>query len=326
VEEEQIRMRTALVTGGAGFIGSHVAEHLLEQGWRVRILDDFSSGRRGNMPCHQEVSVVEGDIRDESVCLRACEGVDSLFHLAAIASVGGSIADPALSNDVNVVGTLNLLLAARENGVRRFVFSSSAAVYGNAAAQPVDEDQPVSPQSPYASTKAAGEFYCRNFWELYGLEVVILRYFNVFGPRQGVNSGYAAVIPAFTQAVVTETRPVIYGDGLQTRDFVYVDNVARANIRAALAPGVAGQTFNIASGQGTTLLDLLSELAKITGKRIKPRFEAGRAGEVRDSYASIARAKRALGYEPTVPYVAGLHQTVEAAMSTYASGLSLSPV
>lgn len=305
---------TALVTGGAGFIGSHLVALLLREGWRVRVLDSFSTGSPGNLiTLSGPLDVVEGDIRDRSSCRLACAGVDSVFHLAAIASVTDSVADPARCHEVNLSGTLELLQAARDMGVRRFVFSSSASVYGNAEAVPTREDQPLAPLSPYASTKAAGEFYCRNFWHLFELETVILRYFNVFGPRQSANSGYAAAIPKFVQAAVTNGVPTVFGDGLQTRDFVYVEDVAAANLRAALAGGVAGQTFNIAGGNSISLLDLLGELRRVTGASLQPRFEAARGGDVRHSRADVSRARRVLGYEPAVSFSEGVGRTVEAA-------------
>jgi nucleoside-diphosphate-sugar epimerase len=317
-------MRTALVTGGAGFIGSHVVEGLLAHGWRVRVLDNLSSGCRENIETvsgiHQnngysatDVELVEGDIRDASACRAACRGVDSVFHLAAIASVAQSIEEPDVTHAVNIGGTLNMLMAARDAGARRFVFSSSASVYGNAEVSPTDEGQPIQPPSPYATEKACGELYCRNFWDLYRLETVILRYFNVFGPRQNVNSGYAAVIPCFIKAVMTGTRPTVYGDGLQTRDFVYAENVAAANLRAALAPGVAGQTFNIGTGHGISLIELLTELERAAGTTLDPDFQAPRPGEVRHSCADITLATSALGYCPAVPYGEGLRRTLEAA-------------
>jgi nucleoside-diphosphate-sugar epimerase len=316
-------MRTALVTGGAGFIGSHVVEGLLTHGWQVRVLDSLSSGSRENLESvsriHRangysavDLQLVEGDVRDAAVCRAACRGVDSVFHLAAIASVAQSVEEPDVTHAVNIGGTLNMLLAARDASARRFVFSSSASVYGNAETSPTDEGQPIHPQSPYATEKACGELYCRNFWELYRLETVILRYFNVFGPRQNVNSGYAAVIPCFIKAIMTDTRPTIYGDGLQTRDFIYAENVAAANLRAALAPGVAGQTFNIGTGHGISLIELLTELERAACATLDPDFQAPRPGEVRHSCADITQATSALGYCPAVTYGEGLRRTLEA--------------
>lgn len=312
--------KMALVTGGAGFIGGHLSERLLAEGWQVRVLDNFSSGKAENLPVGH-LEVLEADIRDEDACRRACRGVDSVFHLAAIASVASSVADPVHSHDVNVNGTLAMLMAARDQNVRRFVLSSSASVYGDADLVPTPEDAPLRPQSPYATGKATGELYCRNFWELYGLETVVLRYFNVFGPRQSPVSGYAAVIPQFVSAAQRDQHPLVYGDGEQTRDFVYVGNVAGANVRAATADGVAGMTFNVAGGEGISLLRLLEELRALSGSPLEPEFRAARAGEVRHSRADISRAGRLLGFSPDVSLRAGLRRTLEpaaAANSNYA--------
>ncbi len=304
--------RMALVTGGAGFIGSHVVARLLADGWQVRVLDDLSSGDQAKLPAFaNNWEFVRGDIRDTEMCRTACAGIDAVFHLAALVSVVGSVEDPALNNAINITGTLNMLTAARDSGVRRFVFSSSAAVYGDADQIPTEEDQPLKPQSPYAVSKACGEMYGNNFQELFGLEVVNLRYFNVFGPRQNVTSGYAAVIPAFVKAALNGKQPSIFGDGLQTRDFVFVENVAEANVKAATAKDAAGKVFNVAGGQQTSLIDLIAALEKATGKTITPRFEAARGGEVRHSRAAVERAKEFLGFVPTVSLEEGLRRTVE---------------
>ena len=308
-------MRTALVTGGAGFIGGHLVERLLEGGWRVRVLDNFSTGSLENLDAVlNDVELIEGDVRSLDLCQAASRGVDSIFHLAAIASVASSVADPLLSHEVTLGGTLNMLTAARDQNVRRFIFSSSASVYGNADAVPTREDDPIRPQSPYASAKASGELYCRNFWDLYGLETVVLRYFNVFGPRQSAVSGYAAAIPRFVEAVVTGAAPVVYGDGRQTRDFVYVENVVEANILAALAGSISGLTFNIAGGQGISLLQLLAELERLAGVPLAPEFRSARAGEVRHSLADISRARYVMGYEPSLSFACGLRRTLNAAL------------
>jgi len=304
--------KMALVTGGAGFIGGHLVERLLAEGWRVRILDNFSSGVRGNL-AGRDVEILEGDIRNPETCFRSCRGVDSVFHLAAIASVASSVADPIHSHDVNVNGTLNMLMAARDQDVRRFVLSSSASVYGNAEQVPTPEDAPLMPPSPYAAGKACGEMYCRNFWELYGLETVVLRYFNVFGPRQNPVSGYAAVIPQFVGAALRGESPVVYGDGKQTRDFIYVGNVVAANIRASMTEAVAGMTFNVAGGEGISLLQLLSELEALTGRPLNPEFRSSRAGEVLHSRADVTNARRLLRFVPEVSFQTGLRHTVEAA-------------
>lgn len=307
-----MKTQRVLITGGAGFIGSHLAALLLSEGRSVRILDNFSTGDYSNIRLLPErCDIVEGDIRDLEICRKACQDVDSVFHLAAIASVAGSISDPQKNHDVNINGTLNMLLAARDSRARRFVFSSSAAVYGNSETVPTQESQPLYPQSPYATSKACGEFYCRNFYELYGLETVMLRYFNVFGPRQNMKSGYSAVIPSFINAIVANEKPMIYGDGTQTRDFVYVENIARANMLASEADHASGEVFNIGSGQAISLLDLLSCLEQITERRSMAEFYTGRPGEVRHSRADISKAVGILGYGSTVSLSCGLQNTLE---------------
>jgi nucleoside-diphosphate-sugar epimerase len=306
--------KRALVTGGAGFIGSHLVSRLVQDEWQVRVLDDFSTGRMDHLrSVLAEIEIIDGDIRDRQACRTACRGVDSVFHLAGIASVANSIANPIQSHDVTCGGTLNTLLAARDMGVRRFVFSSSASVYGNSNTLPTVETQPLCPESPYASDKACSEFYCRNFHTLFGLETVVLRYFNVFGPRQSALSGYAAVIPLFVQAAITGGTPIIYGDGLQTRDFVCVDNVVSANLQAGSVNGVAGHTFNVAGGASISLCELLSLLEQITATTLEPEFRPGRPGEVRHSRADISAARKLLRFEPVVSVAAGLKRTVEAA-------------
>ena len=305
--------KRALVTGGAGFIGSHLVSRLVHDQWQVRVLDDFSTGCIDHLnSVRAEIEIIDGDICDRQACLTACRGVDSVFHLAGIASVATSIANPIQSHDVTCGGTLNMLLAARDQCVRRFVFSSSASVYGNSDILPTVEAQPLCPQSPYASDKACSEFYCRNFHALFGLETVILRYFNVFGPRQSAHSGYAAVIPLFVQAAISGGTPVVYGDGLQTRDFVCVDNVVTANLQAAVANSVSGLTFNIAGGESISLLDLLTILENLTGASLEPSFRPSRPGEVRHSRADISAARDMLGFDPVVSVASGLKRTVEA--------------
>ena len=304
--------KRALVTGGAGFIGSHLTALLLAEGWQVRVLDNFNSGKEANIcALPGDLTVVRGDIRDMSACRAACADADSVFHLGALASVVGSVADPVGSHEVNLTGTLNMLTAARDAGVRRFVFSSSAAIYGNAETLPTTEDQPYDPQSPYAAHKACGEFYCKNFHALYGLETVILRYFNVFGPRQSLSSGYAAVIPLFIQAALEGRSPTVFGDGRQTRDFVCVENIAAANLLASRA-NVAGETFNIAGGEGLSLLQLLSYLEDFAGRSLNPTFQPERAGEVKHSIADVSRATTQLGFTPEISVAEGLRRTYEA--------------
>jgi len=301
-----------LVTGGAGFIGSHICERLLADGHRVRVLDDFSSGKEENLNAlGGEVELIRGDIRDLAVVARAMEGVEVVFHEAALGSVPRSVADPLTTHEVNITGTLNVLLAARDAGVRRVVYASSSSVYGESPTLPKREDMTPQPLSPYALSKLAGEHYIGVCKHVYGLEAVSLRYFNIFGPRQDPESQYAAVIPKFITALLEGNRPVIYGDGHQSRDFTYVENVVEANLPAAEAEGVAGKPFNVACGGRYTLLELLGKLKEIIGSDIEPLHEAARAGDVRDSQAAIEAAQNALGYRVKVDFDEGLRRTVE---------------
>jgi UDP-glucose 4-epimerase len=303
-----------LVTGGAGFIGSHLVARLVERGDTVRVFDNFSSGKWENLAdVRGDVEVVEGDLRDEAAVRRAVRGVDAIYHQAALRSVPRSVADPRSSLDVNIMGMLTLLQAACDAGCRRLVFASSSSVYGDTPALPKHEAMTPNPISPYAISKISGEQLCAVFTRLYGLETVALRYFNVFGPRQDPASEYAAVIPKFLDALTSGCTPVIYGDGRQSRDFTYVDNVVAANIAAAVAEGVAGQAFNIASGRAVTLLEVLEALAKLTGESPRKRHEPPRAGDVRDTLADLSAARAGLGYEVLVPFEAGLERTVAAA-------------
>ncbi len=301
-----------LVTGGAGFIGSNIVEELLQRGETVRVFDNFSTGKRENLAAFRErIELVEGDLRDGPTVRQAAEGVDYVLHQAAIPSVPRSVDDPLETDAVNVTGTLNLLLAARDAGVRRVVFASSCAVYGDEPTLPKREDMLPWPKSPYAVSKLAGEHYCRTFSEVYGLETVALRYFNVFGPRQDPASDYAAVIPRFITRLLREEAPIVYGDGLQSRDFVYVANVVQANLLAATAPGVAGRVFNIAGGERYTLLDLIRILNDVLGTAVAPIHEDSHPGDVRHSQADIGAAQRALGYRPTIDFAEGIRQTIE---------------
>jgi UDP-glucose 4-epimerase len=305
---------TKLVTGGAGFIGSHLVARLVELGAAVRVLDNFSSGRWENLAAVRgQVELIEGDVRDEATVRRAVAGVDVVYHQAALPSVPRSIADPRSTFDTNVTGTLNLLLAARDANCRRVVFASSSSVYGDTPVLPKHEEMTPRPLSPYAISKLSGEQLCTVFTTVYGLETVALRYFNVFGPRQDPASPYAAVIPKFLDALARGDRPVVYGDGLQSRDFTYVDNVVAANIGAAMATEVAGQVFNIASGRSVTLLAMLESMAQLVGVPLRVRHEPPRPGDIRDSLADISVARAALGYEVDVPFEVGLERTVTAA-------------
>ncbi len=303
-----------LVTGGAGFIGSNLVEELLHRGDRVVILDNLITGREENFPAPcREVMIMRGDVRDLEVLNEAATGCEVILHQAALPSVARSVANPVLSHQVNATGTLNVLVAARNRGVRRVVYASSSSTYGDTPALPKVEDIPPRPLSPYAISKLAGEQYCQVFTRLYGLETVALRYFNVFGPRQDPTSEYSAVIPRFITALLDGQSPIIYGDGLQTRDFTYVANVVQANLLAAEASQekVAGEVFNIACGQRYSLLDLLQCLKGIIGIEAQPTFADGRAGDVRHSQAAIDKARQRLGFVPSVDFEEGLRRTVQ---------------
>jgi UDP-glucose 4-epimerase len=300
-----------LVTGGAGFIGSHIAEALVKRGDRVRALDNLMTGKRENLAhLKDRVEFIEGDIRDYDVARRAAEGVDVIFHEAAIPSVPRSVAEPQLNHEVNVNGTFNVLMAARDAGVRRVVYAASSSAYGETGLGAKREDALPSPLSPYAAAKLFGEYYCQVFTRVYGLETVALRYFNVFGPRQDPSSPYSGVISKFVTALLQGETPVIYGDGEQSRDFTYVANVVDANLLAAEVPGVAGEAINLGLNQRITLNQLLAELQKIIGTNITPRYEQPRAGDIRHSLADITRAETLLGFRPRVGLAEGLEHTV----------------
>ena len=303
-----------LVTGGAGFIGSNIVKELLRQGQEVRALDNFATGKRENtLPLlrNPKLTLIEGDLRSFHIARAAVKGVDYILHQGALPSVPRSINDPITSNDVNVLGTLNILEAAREFGVKRVVCASSSSIYGNSETLPKVETMPVNPMSPYALTKYAQERYCQIFHQLYGLETVSLRYFNVFGPNQDPTSQYSAVIPKFIRLIQQEREPIIYGDGLQSRDFTFVENNVWANIQACTAEKAAGEVINIACGERYTLLDLVRMINEIMGKNVEPRFEPERPGDVKHSLAGIEKAKQLLGYEVRVDFRAGLQQTIE---------------
>ena len=300
-----------LVTGGAGFIGSNLADRLLADGFEVRVLDNLSSGFADNVPAGAEM--VEGDIRDEAVVRAAVAGVDVVFHQAAHRAVLQSVQNPLSTDLANTHGTLLVLKAAQDAGVRRVVAASSSSVYGGADQLPTPESAPLLPRSPYAVSKLAGEHYCRVWAELFGLETVALRYFNVYGPRQRPDSAYAAVIPLFTTALRTGARPIVHGDGGQSRSFAYIDDVVAANLAAATAPPEAcsGRAYNIGGNRRSTLLDLLEELGTILGIDVDPEHTAPRAGDIRHSFADISAAARDLGWEPTVGLSDGLRRTVD---------------
>ncbi|HEX5065739.1 MAG TPA: SDR family oxidoreductase [Myxococcota bacterium] len=304
--------RSALVTGGAGFIGGHLVERLCADGWRVRVLDDFSSGKAENLAAVDgRIELVRGDIRDADLLAKAVHGMEVVFHEAAMASVPKSVAEPILTNSVNVGGTLAVLDAARLAGVRRVVYAASSSAYGDAPGLPKVETMPVDLLSPYALQKHAGESYCRLYTQLYGLETVSLRYFNVYGPRQDPKSEYAAVIPKFITACLRGESPTIFGDGEQTRDFVMVYDAVQANLLAADAPGAAGRVFNVAAGRRTSLNDLIAVIREQTGAKAQPRHAPPREGDVRDSVASLESTRELLGYEPRIALREGLRITVE---------------
>ena len=306
-------MNSYLVTGGAGFIGSNIVEALLQRGDRVRVLDNFATGRRENLQEFvDDIELIEGDIRSLSTVFRAVDGVDFVLHQAALPSVPRSVADPITSNEVNITGTLNLLMAARDRGVKRVVYASSSSVYGNDPRQPKHEDMRPRPMSPYAISKLAGEVYCTVFTQLYKLETVILRYFNIFGPRQDPTSQYSAVIPKFIGLMLKNKRPTIFGDGKQTRDFTFIDNIVQANIKACEANHLPEERiFNCAYGNQISVEDLMIELTHIIGKDINPVFVEPRPGEVRHSYSDVSRAVHFLKYKPAVQFHEGLRRTVE---------------
>lgn len=307
----------ALVTGGAGFIGSNLVSRLLREGHEVRVLDNFSTGARSNLAdVEGSIDLVEGDIQSYERAHTAVQGCEVVFHQAALPSVPRSIQDPLTSNSVNVIGTLNMLLASRDSGVRRVIYASSSSIYGSDPTLPKQEDRAPRPIAPYAVAKLAAEGYCRSFSGVYGLETVALRYFNVFGPRQDPLSQYAAVIPKFTTALLEGEAPVVFGDGEQSRDFTYIDNVVDANMLAADAVDVSGQTFNIACGERISLNRLLDELRGIVDTDIEANYLEPRPGDVPHSLADISRAREQLGYAPVVEFGDGLRLTVDALRGT----------
>jgi nucleoside-diphosphate-sugar epimerase len=303
---------TALVTGGAGFIGSHIAAGLAASGARVRIVDDLSTGYRENLEeIGGEIDFVEGSLADEKILRRALQDVEIVFHEAAIPSVPRSVENPRKTHVACVDSTFSLLLAARDLGVRRLIYAGSSSAYGDQPTLPKSEVMLPEPLSPYAVAKLVGEYYCQVFTRVYGLETITLRYFNVFGPRQDPSSQYSGVISRFISALLTGARPVIYGDGEQSRDFTYIDNVVSANLKAAESSKGIGKVINIANGERISLNQLLQELISITGKAgVTADFQAPRAGDVKHSLADISRARELLGYEPLVGLRAGLEKTI----------------
>ena len=301
-----------LVTGGAGFIGSHIATALVERGDKVSVLDNLSTGRRENLEhLGDQVTLHEGCLLDRDVVEQALDGVEVVYHQAALASVPRSVKEPLATNAACVTGTVNLLDAAREAGVRRVVYAGSSSAYGDQPNMSKRETDLPSPLSPYAAAKLAGELYCQSFTATYGLETVVIRYFNVFGPRQDPNSEYSAVIPIFVTKMVKGERPTIYGDGKQSRDFTYIDNVVQGNLAAADAPDAVGKSINVACGSQTTLLSLVAAINQVLGTDIKPIFDEARAGDVRESLADITAARAMLGYEPEIDFDEGLRRSIE---------------
>ncbi len=300
-----------LVTGGAGFIGSHVVYGLLNEGCRVRVLDDLSTGKKSNLqPVASKIEFIQGDICDEKTVKKAMRGVHYVFHIAALRAVLRSVDNPLATHEVNVGGTMKLLIAARDAKVKRFIFTSSSSVYGDTKKFPSQESDYPNPQSPYAASKLIGEHYCRIFSSLYDIETVSLRYFNVFGPRQNPESRYAALVPIFLDCLTKGEIPEIHWDGKQSRDFSYVDNVVHANLKAMKAPGVSGHVFNVACHQGASVLDILKNLQKILGiKKVTPVFKPKRAGDVRKTFADIRKAEKMLGYCVQTRLEEGLKKT-----------------
>ena len=304
-------MAIYLVTGGAGFIGSHLSEELVRRGHTVRVADSLITGKRSNLNHIPGVEFVEGDLAEMEFATRVVTGCDYVLHQAAIPSVPRSVKDPITSNRANVDATLNVLVAARDAGVRRLVFAGSSSAYGDTPTLPKHEDMPTNPLSPYALQKVVGEQYLQMFTKLYGLETVSIRYFNVFGPRQDPSSPYSGVISVFATALLENRPPKIYGDGEQTRDFTYVANVVDGVLRACEATGASGQVINVATGGRISLNELFKEMKKIVGASVNPEYVDPRQGDVRDSQADIRKAKDILGYKPTVSFEEGLKRTIE---------------
>lgn len=301
-----------IVTGGAGFIGANLTWRLVNEGARVTVIDNLSTGHLENLAgLGKRIRFVNEDVRDLDLLRKLFVGAEVVFHQAALSSVPRSISNPVTSNAINVDGTLNVLIAAKEAGVRRVVLAGSSSAYGDSRILPKTEDMPGNPLSPYAVTKYVAELYGKVFARVYGLETVCLRYFNVFGPRQSSDTQYAAVIPRFVLAMMQGKRPLIYGDGEQSRDFTYVDNVVEANLLAAETEGISGETFNVGCGIRYTLNDLVARLNQLLGTRLEPEYGPPRAGDVRHSMASIDKAQRLLGYKPVVAFEDGLRRTVE---------------
>ncbi|QDU58309.1 SDR family oxidoreductase [Aeoliella mucimassa] len=305
-------MTNFLVTGGAGFIGSHIATALVERGEQVRVVDNLSSGFRRNLDhLAGKVELIEGNAGDAKIMASALEGVEVVYHEAALASVPASVRDPLRSHAECATATVNVLTEAHKAGARRVILAASSAAYGDRPTPIKCEDDPLDPLSPYAAAKIASEYYCQAFTKSFGLETVCLRYFNVYGPRQDPTSEYSAVIPIFVSKMLAGERPTVYGDGLQSRDFVYVADVVQANLLAAESTKAVGQSINVACGRQATLLDLIAAVNGALGTEIEPIFAEARAGDVRDSLADVSKAKELLGYEPSVDLAEGLKRSID---------------
>jgi UDP-glucose 4-epimerase len=304
-------MHTVLVTGGAGFVGSHIVDALLRRGDKVRVLDNFSTGKRANLEALRgRCELVEGDVADPRAALKAVDGVDLVFHQAAMASVPRSVAEPLACHAACATGVVAVLDAARQVGVKRVVYAGSSSAYGNQPYVAKREIDLPAPLSPYAAAKLAGEAYCQAFHETYGLPTVVIRYFNVFGPRQDPKGEYSAVIPKFVSMMLAGERPTVFGDGMQSRDFTYVDNVVAGNLLAAEKPAAVGRVINVACGRQFSLLDLIASVNRVLGTKLEPFFGPPRAGDVRESLADITIAREVLGYEPTVDFDEGLRRSI----------------
>jgi nucleoside-diphosphate-sugar epimerase len=305
-------MKRCLVTGGAGFIGSNLCRRLVKEGYAVRVLDNFLTGKRSNLAdLAGKIELIEADMGDPKVARAAMEGVDVVFHLGAVPSVPRSVADPLCTHVNCVDATFTLLLAARDAGVGRFVYAASSSAYGDSPTLPKVETQPVNPKSPYAVSKLVGEYYAKVFFEVYGLQTISLRYFNVFGPYQDPASQYAAAIPAFVTSILRDQSPVVYGDGEQSRDFTFIENVIEANLCAARAAQTAGQTVNIACGERITVNEIIRLINQLVGKSVTPRYVPSRAGDVKHSLADIQLAQKLIGFRPVMDFRQGLEIAID---------------
>ena len=304
-------MSLFLVTGGGGFIGSNMVRFLLEKGAKVRVLDNFETGRHENLEeILDGIELIEGDIRDEAAVAESVAGADAVLHLAALGSVPRSIEDPSTTHDVNVGGIFNMLKASCDAKVKRFVFASSSSIYGDDATLPQTEDLPLAPISPYGASKAIGELYCRAFYKSYGLETACLRYFNVFGPRQDPNSQYAAAIPLFVSALLGDKPPTIFGDGEQSRGFTYIENVMEANWLALTVEKTSGQAMNISTASSVTVNTVVKTIAELLGKDIEPIYAPVRPGDIKHSFADVSWAKKLIGYEPKISFDEGIRRAI----------------